>query len=177
MKKSIIVLLITVCAVFTAKAQTPYDYSIGGVIGFMNGVTFKAAPGKHVALQIDLGFRLANFGYRSQTFCLNPNLMYEGKINQNWNWFVGGGLSFGVARHRVAVYAQNDIYYDSWRFHTDFVFGLNAIGGCEYTFSKIPLTLQADIRPGYILYSNHNFHATRDIFDYNFLNISARYSF
>ena len=44
-------------------------------------------------------------------------------------WFAGGGLSLGG----WAGYGK---------------FGVNAIGGIEYKFN-IPLTIQADLRPGF----------------------------
>lgn len=175
MKKKILTLCIIVIACFTANCQTPYNFSIGGVVGATNGVTFKMAPTKHFSAQLDLGYRLIDLAYNRYSLALNPNLMYEGYINQNWNWFVGGGLSIGFARYNYRIYNYtNDAYY--YNYHTDFLLGINAIGGAEYTFSNIPLTLQADVRPGFVLFCNHHYEPLGK-FDFSFLNFSARYSF
>jgi hypothetical protein len=53
-------------------------------------------------------------------------------------------------------------------------FGVNAGGGVEFTFSKIPLALQTDFRPGYGLLFDANDHVS--YFDWS-VNISARYCF
>ena len=55
-------------------------------------------------------------------------------------------------------------------------FGVNAFGGAEYKFANIPLALQVDARPGFFLFANPH-HDPFVLFDYNFFNVSARYTF
>ena len=136
----------------TSYAQTPYEHSVGAVVGNFNGVSYKTFFGSNLAFQADLGVKL-NIGYWGMD--VNPNLMYEqqfAKVN-NFYWFVGGGASLGIGNYGL--------------------FGLNAIGGLEYKFS-IPLTLQLDFRPGFGLWFGHG--GKGGYFDWG-LNLSARYTF
>ncbi len=176
MKKKLIVLAALVLFCFSTFAQTrhnaaPYNNGIGATIGFMNGVTFKTFPTNNLAIQLDLGYRFHS--YAPAIFSFNPNLMYQGAIKNGFYWFVGGGLNVGATLPRYD-------YLAGYRYVTqpaDFVFGVNAIGGVEYKFPNIPLALQADVRPGFFLFSNHKYHDPYLAFDYNFINVSARYTF
>ena len=119
-------------SVISLKAQAPYTNSIGGIAGSYYGVSYKAFLLDDFALQIDCGAKLLNYW----SFDINPNLMLEKEIkNIGLYWFAGGGASTGFG-----YYYQNNFVAK---------IGLNAIGGVEYKFAKIPLTIQADIRPGF----------------------------
>ena len=119
-------------SVIFVKAQSPYTHSIGGIAGSYFGASYKAFLLEDFALQIDCGAKLLNYW----SFDINPNLMMEKEIkNIGLYWFAGGGASTGFG------------YY--YRDHPVAKIGLNAIGGVEYKFAKIPLTVQADIRPGF----------------------------
>lgn len=71
--------------------------------------------------------------------------MYESSITNNLYWLAGGGVTLGYI-FGIAAYGDMMIG-DSGRF------GINAIGGIEYKFD-IPLSIQADVRPGYGLLFN-----------------------
>lgn len=182
MKKRLFVCFIAAIMLFPAMAQTrrdavPYNNAVGGTIGFMNGFTFKTFPTNHFAIQLDLGYRfIADYRVHDTrvippiplVFSFNPNFMYENACGNGFYWFIGGGLNAGYSLgryHREYYYAQN------------FVFGVNVIGGAEYKFANIPLALQVDARPGFFLFANHHYHDPYLLFDYNFFNVSARYTF
>ena len=145
--------LILVVLGTASYAQAPYTHSIGGIVGTFNGASYKTfALGEKLAFQADLGAGLAmTRGTSFWGFDINPNLMYEQQIsNIGLYWFAGGGISLGVGSYGR--------------------FGINAIGGVEYKFN-IPLTIQADVRPGFgLMFNSYSY------FDWG-LNISARYTF
>ncbi|MDL2311752.1 hypothetical protein LJC68_02600 [Bacteroidales bacterium OttesenSCG-928-B11] len=167
-------ILLTLFLGHPAYAQGPYNHSIGGVIGNLNGASFKMFFSDKVALQADFGFKFGNsyrykytYGYNYYTLSqmifftsleLNPNVLYQGDITQwdfaNFYWFAGGGASIGCALNPTA-----------------FKFGLNAMGGVELTFRDMPLTVQADLRPGIGFVTRKG---ADPFFDYAF-TLSARY--
>lgn len=162
MKTKLFICLFVVLGALSTQAQAPYKHSIGGILGFIEGGSYKTFVADNFAIQVDFGFRWAHYASGAE---VNGNFMYEQAIKKGFFWFAGGGLSVGPAFGGV-VFGNNPIA---------FKLGLNAIGGAEYKFAKIPLTLQADIRPGASFYIwNGNF---KPYFDYNFLNASARYTF
>lgn len=172
-KINILVAIFIVIATLSAQAQAPYKHSIGVVTGNLNGVSYKTFLSDHLALQADLGYKcIVTSGQHAnnvfvQSFELNPNIMYEKNITKGLYLFGGGGISLGYSWMT---------YYDFWTGYYRYdlgKFGINAIGGAEYKFN-IPLTLQADFRPGYgLLFGNHN---TWSYFDWA-LCASVRYTF
>ena len=161
------------CTVSMAQVRSdaaPYDNAIGGTIGFMNGPSFKTFPTNHFAIQLDLGYRfILDYEYNAVPIVLtfNPNFMYESACGNGFYWFIGGGFNIGG----TLPHPHHDGRYQ----HGNFVFGLNAFGGAEYKFANIPLALQVDARPGFFLFASQ--HEPFVLFDYNFFNISARYTF
>lgn len=128
----LIAMAIMTTSVVSLHAQAPYKHSIGGIVGSYYGASYKTFLFDNFSLQVDCGAKLLY----SWTFDLNPNLMLEKEIkNIGLYWFVGGGASIGLGYYHLNNFA--------------FKIGLNAIGGVEYKFAKIPLTIQADIRPGF----------------------------
>lgn len=131
MKKiSIILLSLVMGMMLTVNAQAPYKHSVGATVLNFNGFSYKTFLTNNLALSVDAGFKWTVFNGIPLTSEVNPNLMYEAPTRANGlYWFAGGGLSLGG----WAGYGK---------------FGVNAIGGIEYKFN-IPLTIQADFRPGY----------------------------
>lgn len=177
MKKRFLAICMLVILTCTgALAQTrhdaaPYNNAIGGTIGFMNGVSFKTFPTNHFGIQLDLGYRFIGDylnGGIPVVLSFNPNFMYEQACGNGFYWFIGGGANIGFSLPHI----HHTIYYG----HANFVFGVNAFGGAEYKFANIPLALQVDARPGFFLFSNRH-HEPYILFDYNFFNVSARYTF
>lgn len=189
MKKSSSLLLIMAflfLGASTVKAQ-PYKMSIGGIVGTTEGASFKMFIAPKLALQADLGFKYGSYYYNYAydyysgynwfwTLELNPNLKYQGNIHE-WNvgglqWFAGGGVGLGY------VLSKYHYFYDDYNDIRDNngargKFGVNAIGGVEFFFKKIPLTTQFDMRPGYgLLFGS----GTKSYFDWG-CNVSVRYTF
>ncbi|MCR5554366.1 MAG: hypothetical protein K6F29_02410 [Bacteroidales bacterium] len=175
MKKVLLIVVFAILASGSAMAQ--YKHSIGGVVGSMNGFSYKVMATNNFAISVDLGVKLTEGAfdrYSASVFDLevNPNFMYEANATGGLYWFVGGGFSLGYGSFN----------YAGWR--TDCgKFGLNAIGGLEYKFG-IPLTLQFDFRPGFGLlfyerpqyWLNGDIYRNPDYFDWG-LNLSLRYAF
>ncbi|MBO4655972.1 MAG: hypothetical protein J5644_10540 [Bacteroidales bacterium] len=182
MKRKVIIFLLAalVCGSVSAqqrKDAAPYYNGIGGTLGFMNGVTFKTFPTNHFAIQLDLGYRfIADYrtGAIPLVFTFNPNFMYEGACGNGFYWFIGGGLNIGGSLGR---YYRDAPHRNEYYRYGNFVLGANLIGGAEYKFANIPLALQVDARPGMFVFMNHRQHDPYLLFDYNFFNVSARYTF
>lgn len=167
MKKKIIICIFIIIGSYNLHAQNPYDNSIGGIVGFLNGGSYKAFITDNLAFQNDVGFKYLHYAFGIE---INGNLMYERAIKSGFYWFAGGGLNGGLAFGGKEFPYQN--LDDEF---IGFKFGVNAIGGVEYNFDNIPLTLQADIRPGILFYVRES--GTKPMFDYNFFNFSVRYTF
>lgn len=177
--KRLLTTLIILLSITCAIAQKPYTHSIGGSIGFTVNASYKQFVLSNLAIEGEIGC-----GWQNDiggAFKLNVNAMYEQAIQSGWYWFVGGGLNFGFRLNQLYYVNHLGKYSDRYR---PIFFGINAIGGAEYKFSSIPLTLQADVRPGLIFYT-HKYYAPdfskvsemRAAFDYSVINISARYTF
>lgn len=183
LRTTLLVIVLLAAGLSTAKAGQPYKMGIGAVVGTMDGASFKLFFTEKLALQADLGIKYGSwtekgndwgyswkYHYNFWTIELNPNLMYESCI-KDWSagglyWFAGGGLGIGY------VIISNWGWGDAGRF------GVNAIGGVEWSFNKIPLTLQADVRPGYglLFFSNDYGDNTHSFFDWA-TTVSVRYTF
>ncbi|MBQ4434407.1 MAG: hypothetical protein II894_09655 [Bacteroidales bacterium] len=189
MKRLILVILFVslVCAAAfgqTRQNAAPYNNAIGATVGFVNAVSFKNFPTNNFAIQLDLGYRfLWDYGYNHvpTIISFNPNFMYERAAKNGFYWFIGAGFNIGgtlaYGRHYDYEPGPHSLTWYDYYYHSNFVFGVNVIGGAEYKFERIPLALQVDARPGVFLFANHKYHDPYFLFDYNFLNISARFTF
>lgn len=145
-----------------------YKHSIGANVGSMYGASYKGFVfgNENLALVADLGYGMTAspftqnvlFNGNSETytekdvtysiwdFSANPNFVYQAPIAKGFSWFVGGGVSLGMAKAFAATYKG-----DRFSVNTDLAgkTGVNAIGGAEYKFEKVPLTIGMDFRPGY----------------------------
>lgn len=183
MKRLILVILFVILVCAAAFGQTrqnaaPYNNAIGATVGFVNAVSFKNFPTNNFAIQLDLGYRfLWDYGYNHvpTIISFNPNFMYERAAKNGFYWFIGAGFNIGGTLAYRGYY-PNEARYDYYN-HGNFVFGVNVIGGAEYKFERIPLALQVDARPGFFIFANHKYHDPYLLFDYNFFNISARFTF
>ncbi|MDR0363486.1 MAG: hypothetical protein LBH92_00445 [Bacteroidales bacterium] len=183
MKKHAITLaigLLLAMNVSTVEAQKPYKMGIGATVGSFQGASFKMFLTDNLAFQADLGFKFGSYRYEYYrnvytfsnfwTIEVNPNLVYEGLI-KDWNvgglhWFAGGGISFGYSLTNIYI-----SYLDQGS--PSLKFGVNAMGGVEFAFKKIPLTTQIDFRPGYgLLFGD----GSKSLFEYS-INAGVRYTF
>ena len=173
-------LLMLVCVNESRAQEAPYKMGIGVSTMSMDAVSFKAFITPKLAIETELGFKWTypagftvngysyygfyryHYNWLLYTLELNPNLLYQSVI-KDWDfgrldWFVGGGFSLGYA----------------WSWGNTGKFGVNAIGGVELSFKKIPLAVQVDFRPGYgMLFDSYY---TAHYFDWG-TNISVRYCF
>lgn len=191
---TLVIGLLLAMSVSTAEAQKPYKMSIGAVVGTMEGASFKMFFSDNLAFQADLGFTTSSLRYKYNyhgysgsghstkwfwAIDLNPNLMYQGLI-QDWNvgrfqWFAGGGLGLGYVITDVYDFWADDFGAHGYSLNrANFKLGVNAIGGVEFAFKKIPLTTQIDMRPGvgFLFADGWN----RTFFNYG-VNASVRYTF
>lgn len=181
--KKLSTLLLILGLVVAVNAQAPYRHSIGGTLGNLNAFSYKTFFTDHLAFSIDAGYKwthtyatyhekgtnyAVNFrNFQPHTIEINPNLMYEAPTGKGGlHWFIGGGLSGGYswANYYNGWYGTYRYYYGK--------FGVNAIGGIEYKFN-IPLTLQADFRPGFGMMFNNHYHI--NYFDWG-VNVGVRYT-
>ena len=175
---TILMLTLSVSFAQTRQDAAPYDFSVGINAGFFNGFTFKFFPTNNLGVQLDLGYRFMwdyQHHYIPIILSFNPNLMYEASAGNGFYWFVGGGLNIGASLEQNLYYSEKEGRYIGHP--ANFVFGVNAIGGVEYKFAKIPLSLQVDARPGFFLFANNKYYNPYILFDYNFINLTARYTF
>lgn len=125
MKKSFFLAAFALLFAASVTAQGEYTHSIGGTVGTLYGVSYKALL-SNVAIEVDFGVNLLGAipyttvtkyeggekvkmkssdipsGYRNYfyfTFEANPNVMYQG-LAKSWgwgsiSWYAGGGASFG----------------------------------------------------------------------------------
>ena len=133
------------------------------------------------------------------TFQVNPNIVYQHKI-KSWNfgaisWYAGGGLSMGLLKqlNRTQLrMKQNGKPLGDWyssvldiNLDKDAVFGkfgLNAVGGAELYFTRVPLVLDLDFRPGYcVAWRGFKYGAESGTMNVNFFDwaiaASLRYRF
>lgn len=157
-----------------AISAAPYQHSVGGVVGGMNGFSYKGFVTDNLAIQADLAFGLTEAagsvttrtkvngekqkntnsieGHRGVwDFTANPNLEYQMEIGKGFSFFAGGGLSLGMAKQFSATYQGVRVTIDANEEDNKLMgkFGVNAIAGVEYQFDNVPLVLGFDFRPGY----------------------------
>lgn len=157
MKKICVILLgLVMGMMLTVNAQAPYKHSVGVTVGSFEAFSYKTFLMDNLALSLDAGFNVWPWSIE-----VNPNLMYEAPTKAGGlHWLVGGGISLGY------VATGYRAYYNAGKF------GFNAIGGIEYKFN-IPLTLQADFRPGFGMHFNRDY--TMPFFDWS-LCLGIRYT-
>lgn len=133
--KIFLILVLTIKGISKLEAQSSYRMGIGGVLGNMEGASFKMFFADRLTLQADMGVKFIatqysgeNEHFRSDSFGsieINPNLMYENKIKA-WDsgrllWLVGMDVSAG------------------YQFENNGKFGANVIGGLEYCRTGIAI--------------------------------------
>ena len=116
-----------------------------------------------------LGVRLGNFtGFTIKHFTNNLNPI-EGLLSFRWNGFIVTGLYeyqkpinsiqnldwfVGIGGHVGFWNNDNYYYHDNNNSYT--VFGVDFIGGLEYTFKEVPFTVGLDWKPAFnIVCDNH----------------------
>ncbi len=131
------------------------------------GLTGKFYISKHLAFEGQLNAG-GIMGLEGQSF--NAVALLEGHIyfpDPSWRMFLGGGLHTGVWDRGYRYVSSEGRYMDDNRA----IFGIDAIGGVEYVFKRIPLGLSLDIKPAV------NFVSEAEFFSHNMFGASARFYF
>ena len=129
MKKLFTVLAAALMISVSASAQ----HEIGGIVGGMNGVSYKYWFNDNLALQADLAVGLTRAAGSTDghswdagmyDFTINPNALYHFELPMNFKIYTGGGLGFGLVNN-----------LDHGNSHSVMgKFGLNAVAGVSYDF-------------------------------------------
>lgn len=157
-------LLLTFSSLF---AQADYKKSIGVRLG--NGyydvvaAAYKTFISDKGALEFDLGIRPYHIvGYNWFNLSVSGGYQHHFDIKpvEGLKWFVGGGV---VASNSFSNYSN----------YKGFNLGLFPTAGADYKFSKLPLSVSADIRPTFNIVEAYNYYNNI----YPNAGISARYTF
>lgn len=147
----VIVAMMSVCAM----AQ----HEIGGIVGGLNGLSYKYWISDNLALQADLAVGLTStqgsawakgqqiikpYAMDLYDFTLNPNLLYHFDLPSNFKFYLGGGVNLGF----VSALQNTDPDGLLGKF------GANGVLGAAYEVGSAPLVLALDFRPGYGLAFN-----------------------
>lgn len=153
LKNLLIASLIAVSGLFATVSAQDYKNAFGLRLGYDSGLTLKHFIAPTSALEGILSFspnyfQLTGLYEYQQPFPNAPGL----------DWFVGGGAHLGSVHKKK---------YDGGRF----LFGLDLIGGLEYTFPSAPFNVSLDWKPTINLTNSYN--------DYWYagLALSLRYTF
>ncbi len=176
MKKLFLVFAIALGGLLQTNAQS-YSTAIGGRLGPSYGFTVKHFFKEKIAIEglVTTRYygglkRIARgnpYGFGNGMPGINLTALFEwhfpiGSID-GFKWFIGGGAHIGVWGGSLyhPWYPDDRAYFQT---------GIDVVGGVEYTFSKIPLTLQADLKPSI------NFFEWTGVW-YDEFAVSARYTF
>lgn len=174
--KKIFALVAAIMMAVTVSAQ----HEIGGIVGGLNGLSYKYWFSDNLAIQADLavgltqaasGENIPGYGYQSWNFpmfdfTINPNVLYHIGLPANFKFFVGGGINFGMMSDLRNVSYGGDALSGK--------FGINADLGFSYDIQAVPLVLAFDFRPGYGLGFSKPEYGTNNFFDWK-LAFAVRY--
>ena len=169
MKKILTIVAALMMAVTTMQAK----HEIGGIVGGLNGLSYKYWFNDNMALQADLAVGLtqaagSEYGISwsdgMYDFTINPNALYHFELPANFKIYCGGGISFGMMSYVEYASSVNG------------KFGINANVGAAYHFANVPLVLAFDFRPGYGLGFTEANAGTLNYFDWK-LAFAVRYAF
>jgi len=161
-------------AATTVKAQ----HEIGGIVGGLNGASYKYWLNDKLALQADLGvglFRTYGGSYYKGNkggegtasyydFTINPNVLYHFELPANFKFYLGGGLNLGLLSNIDNTSTAG----------IQGKFGLNGVVGASYDLANTPLVLALDFRPGYGLGFKDADNAHLSFFDWK-IGFAVRY--
>lgn len=161
---------LTVASIFVAPclfAQSDYKQSIGVRIGEgyydVVSAAYKTFVTEKGALEFDLGIRpdhIVGHNWFSVSASGSYQHHFDIKPVEGLKWFIGGGIVISNS------FSSDDKY-------KGFNLGLFPTAGADYKFSKIPLSVSADIRPTIHVVEGFDYY---DRF-YPNPGISARYTF
>lgn len=140
----------------STKKVAPYHESFGINVGNRLGLSYKIRKKSFgfildVDWQVDNTIILGSKGWYGWDFGISPNFVGHKTLkvsnNGNLSWYGGGGLGIGYAELFPQSDGQKTPKYTATK---DILakIGVHFITGAEYAFTKIPLCLSADFRPG-----------------------------
>jgi len=143
MKKITLLFALAVTMVVSTQAQSSYKSAIGGRFGDpLVSFSYKQFVTKPGAIEVHAGFNhyggFADYGFNSFTFGAQYQHHFPIGSIEGFKWYIGGGAL-------ATTYAYGD-YYDNFGYKKIRP-GVNAVGGVDYKFKKIPLNLSADVMP------------------------------
>jgi hypothetical protein len=135
--KRIFILLSLLFLISTSKslAQSDYKFGVGLRVGWPTGVSAKYFFSQSWAVE---GIGTGRFRGIGLTLLLQKHK----PLGDDFKWYYGGGFhgSFYSGQYYNGPHKK---YYDE----DTFSWGLDAVGGLEYVFSNIPISISADIKP------------------------------
>lgn len=176
MKKIFLLAMMNLCVAFAFAQQKgkpmPQGSAVDGNVGLGirltpdgGGFTGKFFLNQYMAIEAQLNAG-GIFQFKGESF--NAVGLFEYHIvlpDPSWRIYFGGGLHAGV--YDRGGYWDDGIYKDGGQP----LFGIDAIGGVEYAFKKIPLGLSADFKPAI------NFAPDAEFFPHNIVGVAARFYF
>ena len=120
--KKIFALLAAVMLVASASAK----HEIGGIVGGLDGVSYKYWLNGTMAIQADLAVGLTQaattgISYGMWDFTINPNFLYHWQLPANFKIYTGGGINFGMASGIGAYAAAGYGGYGNWADWLDYI--------------------------------------------------------
>ena len=149
--------ILTLCAAVLTAVTMSAQHEIGGIVGGLNGASYKYWFTDEFALQGDLAVGLSkvptdiagtSVSAGIWDFTLNPNAEYHWDLPVNGlKIYAGGGVNLGMMQVFNVTVSGNTMAMPGATLTGKF--GINAIGGLCYNFDNAPLVLAFDFRPGY----------------------------
>jgi len=166
MRLKLILSVVFACATISLFAQSNYKQSIGLRLGSgyydVIAAAYKTFITKPGALEFDLGIRPYNVhdDWVNVSFSGTYQHHFDIKPVKGLKWFIGGG-----------IVTSNS--FSSNKDYRGFNLGIFPTGGADYKFSKIPLSVSADIRSTIHIAEAYDYYDTF----YQNVGVSARYTF
>jgi len=169
MKKVLFSLGLVFVGLFVAVNASAKGGNVGlGIRATPDGGGFVAKMffDKHLAFEGQLNAGGLTGGWGGPSYTAVGLITYHIILpDPSWRIFMGGGIHAGVWDRGWRYVNSEGRYMDDNRA----IFGVDAIGGVEYKFKKIPLGLSADVKPAV------NFLSEAGFFDHNIVGVSARF--
>ncbi|XZF16453.1 hypothetical protein ACTHGU_09950 [Chitinophagaceae bacterium MMS25-I14] len=153
------------------------------ILGLLASPVFFSQAARAQAGDLGLGLRLTpDGGGATLKYFATRNVAIEGQLNAGGIFGLEGTSvsAVGLAEYHIIfpdpswrIFFGGGVHIGSWDRDngdgTEFIFGIDGIGGVEYKFKNIPLGLSADFKPAI------NFVTDVDFFPHNLFGASARF--
>ena len=146
--KKIFVLFAAAMMAVTVSAQ----HEIGGIVGGLNGVSYKYWFSNSLAIQADLavglteaasGSNIEGHYYSSHygvwDFTINPNVLYHWQLPANFKIYCGGGINFGMMNNLPFRYSDYGYPYYAPQYNID-----DILADYDYGYASTPAVQEPD---------------------------------